>query len=110
MWLDVEEEQEFAWLMSEVFALVPQPLSGVETVLWEEKSDTDSWGYGGIHLRPVNVQAKEKGQVERREHCSSSQQAWTECIKSSWIGIAIREFRLELFGINDSHQESTTTA
>ncbi|WWC61903.1 uncharacterized protein I303_104489 [Kwoniella dejecticola CBS 10117] len=26
MWLDVEEEQEFAWLLSEIFALHPQPL------------------------------------------------------------------------------------
>ncbi|WRT66631.1 uncharacterized protein IL334_003590 [Kwoniella shivajii] len=26
MWLDVEEEQEFAWLLSEIFSLVPQPL------------------------------------------------------------------------------------
>ncbi|OCF74299.1 hypothetical protein I204_04670 [Kwoniella mangroviensis CBS 8886] len=26
MWLDVEEEQEFAWLLSEIFALIPQPL------------------------------------------------------------------------------------
>ncbi|WWC89027.1 uncharacterized protein L201_003945 [Kwoniella dendrophila CBS 6074] len=26
MWSDVEEEQEFAWLLSEIFALIPQPL------------------------------------------------------------------------------------
>ena len=48
MWLDVEEEQEFAWLMSEIFAATPLPLPGpnrVAQVLWEEQSDEeDLWG------------------------------------------------------------------
>lgn len=50
IWLDVEEEQEFAWLMSEIFEAIPLPLprlpggSGSE-VLWEERSDDeDQWG------------------------------------------------------------------
>ncbi|ODN97256.1 hypothetical protein L198_03819 [Cryptococcus wingfieldii CBS 7118] len=30
MWLDVEEEQEFAWLMSEAIAAVPAPLPSVD--------------------------------------------------------------------------------
>ncbi|WVQ99646.1 hypothetical protein IAU59_006785 [Kwoniella sp. CBS 9459] len=62
MWLDVEEEQEFAWLMSEIFALVPQPLpspsglvkhqaNGTEAVeeegvkvLYESEGDEGKWG------------------------------------------------------------------
>ncbi len=48
MWLDVEEEQEFAWLMSEIFAAVPPPLPPLADggeLLWEERSDDeDQWG------------------------------------------------------------------
>ncbi|WVW84196.1 hypothetical protein I302_106226 [Kwoniella bestiolae CBS 10118] len=33
MWLDVEEEQEFAWLLSEILALIPQPLPDTDTSL-----------------------------------------------------------------------------
>ena len=47
MWLDVEEEQEFAWLRSEVCVAMPTlpDLSRTEEVLWREmRYDEDSWG------------------------------------------------------------------
>ena len=47
MWLDVEEEQEFAWLMSEMSAPMSTlpDRSGTDELLWEEGSDDeDSWG------------------------------------------------------------------
>ncbi|OCF30559.1 hypothetical protein I316_07827 [Kwoniella heveanensis BCC8398] len=41
MWLDVEEEQEFAWLMSEIFALVPQPLPSPSIVVSHQDDAED---------------------------------------------------------------------
>ncbi|WWC69930.1 uncharacterized protein I206_103874 [Kwoniella pini CBS 10737] len=41
MWLDVEEEQEFAWLLSEIFALHPQPLPNLTKINSNELESFD---------------------------------------------------------------------
>ena len=67
MWLDVEEEQEFAWLLSEIFAAVPSPLPhlpGFQEVLWEERSDDeDQWGMTAF----TSVLSKAKPKAGRKE-------------------------------------------
>jgi len=71
MWLDVEEEQEFAWLMSEIFAAVPAPLPDLPQVLWEERSDgEDQWRMEAFTsvLSPSKIKAKggQGGQVRKQ--------------------------------------------
>ncbi|KAL7422035.1 hypothetical protein Q5752_003808 [Cryptotrichosporon argae] len=64
MWIDVEEEQEFAWLMSEVFAL-PAPVARsraeTEDTGIDVDVDADNWGMD-IFTSVLNVKRNEAAQ------------------------------------------------